>query len=133
MVDAHGVVGGNRSVDEGPGGTVRQLCAQLIENPVLRPPCEDALLHGGVCHLSVKGLEHLAGHGKFDAPQVNRAISRSDVLQAPGNRESPPEQANPTIWNAGLKIDGKCVLHKVILAGSKADGRACGKAGDRVG
>ena len=78
VVDAHGVIRGDRTVDKGPGRAIRQLRTQFVENPMVLPPCEDALLHPGVFHLSIKGFEFHSSHLAFrDTVSTTRSMDHA--------------------------------------------------------
>jgi hypothetical protein len=48
MVDAHGIVGGDRPVEEAEPLAPAVLLAELVEDPLPLPPGEDLLLEGCV-------------------------------------------------------------------------------------
>ena len=58
VMHAHGIVGGDGSVEERPARAVGVLRAQFVENAVLFPEAQDVALHGGKVGYSWHGPIH---------------------------------------------------------------------------
>ena len=65
MVDAHGVIGRNRTVNERPARIVFVLCDELVEGSGILPKLEDPMLHAGKVEVSADVLEP----GQFVPPR----------------------------------------------------------------
>ena len=97
MVDAHGIVGGNRTVEKRPVRAAGILLAQLVENAVFIPEAQHLALHrgevgdlgnGAVRHFGLKMYRNIRAVNPFDCPSRHIGIPASPHLPRVDSRGS---------------------------------------------
>src|SRR6478609_7965633 len=74
VVDAHRVVGGDRTVEEAPAGPAGVLRAEALERPPLAPLGEDLVLLGDEVGLRADGSEHRTSDGEHRVQESKTAV-----------------------------------------------------------